>query len=66
MKVMVNGFACDGHHQCVAIAKDFFRIGSDNKAYAASTKAPTELESAIREAAVMCPMHAIMVLEEPA
>jgi ferredoxin len=65
MKVMVNGFACDGHQQCVGLAPDSFSIGTDNKAYAVTNKVPPEHRDSVRDAAMLCPMRAIMVLEEP-
>jgi ferredoxin len=65
MKVMVNSFACDGHHQCVAVAESSFRIGTDNKAYAVTNSVPPERQGDVREAAILCPMRAIMVLEGP-
>jgi ferredoxin len=65
MKVMVNGFACDGHTQCVGRAPEMFRLGTDNKAYVVSNTVPPGLEQDVREAALFCPMRAIMVLEEP-
>jgi ferredoxin len=65
MKVMVNSFVCDAHHECVGLAPRSFRIGTDNKAYAITNAVPAELEESVRNAAIQCPVHAIMVLEEP-
>jgi ferredoxin len=65
MKVMVNSFVCDGHHECASAAPKMFKIGTDNKAYALSNSVPAEFEEVVRAAARQCPMHAIMVLEEP-
>jgi ferredoxin len=64
MKVMVNSFACDGHHQCIGLAPEMFRIGTDNKAYVSSNSVSGEFEDSVRVAAQQCPMRAIMVLEE--
>jgi ferredoxin len=62
MKVMVNGFACDGHSQCVAVAPDSFRLGTDGKAYAQFTSVPEDQESAVLDAQRRCPNNAVMVL----
>jgi ferredoxin len=62
MKVMVNGFACDGHSQCVAVAPESFRLGTDGKAYALSTTVPENLEAAVLDAQRRCPNNAVMVL----
>ncbi len=62
MKVMVNGFACDGHSQCVAVAPESFRLGTDGKAYALFTTVPEDLESTVLDAQRRCPNNAVMVL----
>jgi ferredoxin len=64
MKVMVNGFACDGHTQCVAAAPEAFKLGTDGKAYALFIEVPEGQRTAVREAARRCPQRAVMVLEE--
>jgi ferredoxin len=65
MKVMVNGFACDGHSQCMAAAPEAFRLGTDGKAYALFTTVPLEQEPAVLEAQRRCPNNAVMVLNNP-
>ena len=64
MKVMVNGFACDGHAQCVGVAPDAFALGTDRKAYAKFLAVPPDQEDAVRQAQLLCPQQAVMVLEE--
>jgi ferredoxin len=61
---MVNGFACDGHAQCVAAAPDAFDLGSDRKAYAKFLRVPPEHEAAVRDAQRLCPQRAVMVMED--
>jgi ferredoxin len=61
---MVNGFACDGHSQCVAVAPDVFALGTDRKAYSKFLRVPPEHEAAVRDAQRLCPQRAVMVLEE--
>jgi ferredoxin len=61
---MVNGFACDGHAQCVAAAPDVFELGTDRKAYARFLRVPTEQEDAVRDAQRLCPQRAVMVLDD--
>jgi ferredoxin len=64
---MVNGFACDGHAQCIAVAPDAFAIGTDRKAYARFMTVPPEHHDAVRDAQRLCPQRAVLVMEdEPA
>jgi ferredoxin len=63
MKVMINGFACDGHAQCTAAAPDLFRLGTDNKAYVLNNSVAAEDEDDVRRAAASCPMNAVLLLE---
>jgi ferredoxin len=63
MKVMVNGFACDGHMMCIAVAPDAFKSGTDGKAFAQFIDVPADQHDAVRAAAVRCPQRAVMVLE---
>jgi ferredoxin len=64
MKVMVNGYSCDGHALCVGIAPQAFQLGTDGKAYALFITVPPEQEDAVRQARNACPQGAVMVIEE--
>jgi ferredoxin len=65
MKLMVNGFACDGHAQCTAAAPGAFRLGTDGKAYGVFIEVPADQQDAVRDAQRRCPQRAVLVLEEP-
>jgi ferredoxin len=54
---------CDGHALCESIAPAVFAMGADEKAHVVEGELTDDMVPSIREAAMMCPCQAIVVIE---
>ncbi|MFE4504188.1 ferredoxin [Rhodococcus sp. NPDC056743] len=59
MKVSVDPDGCKGHGVCLTIAPEVFTLTDDGYAEAIADVVPTDVESAVRDAAANCPERAI-------
>ena len=61
MKVEVDEDTCGGFGQCVTLCSDVFALTDAGYAVVLLPDVPSELEAVVREAARVCPTHAITV-----
>ena len=61
MNVEVDADCCGGFGQCVAKCPQVFALTDDGYAVVLVSEVPDEHEAAVREAAQLCPTHAITV-----
>jgi ferredoxin len=62
--VTIDSKICQGHGLCVAAVPAIFAMDEREHAVVHSTEIPSELEGAVRRAAVSCPEDAITINEQ--
>jgi ferredoxin len=64
MRITVDQDKCLGSGNCVFSVGEVFDQDEDGVVVALQTSPPAELDAKVREAADLCPSHAITVLED--
>ena len=64
MNVKVDQLRCDGHARCMALVPEIFEVDDDEISVVIDPHPEGEIADRVRQAAVLCPKQAIVIIED--